>query len=352
MSVILDQLVPRPLDQLPQALTLDEIIERARAIKPTARVLSSAVAKKLNKSDGTHRVVLSPGAKIRAAQDLVGELLECWSLINHFDYNVKGRGNIAAVREIIRQIDEDGARHFVIFDCKNFFTSVRPTHLGGVPLPRQVLMHVAYYNRNVKLLHSSLDAAEVEAARHGLPAGARLSGTLAASFLGREVRKVCGTMGLPVMYVDDVIIGGCDPAGARYLAETLRTRFSQHPGGPLSFKKIAIANAYDGFSYLGYWIKLVQHNDCGEKLILKPSHEAKMKMKRRLFEILKNLGKSASFDDLIARADSYLKSWRTGFSLWEPSQDALVDLEDEVHCIVGDFQGGLWKKYPCHGTLP
>ncbi len=64
MSVILDQLVPKPFDQPPRALTLDEIIVRARSIKPTARVLSSAVPKKLNKRDGTHRIILSPGAKI------------------------------------------------------------------------------------------------------------------------------------------------------------------------------------------------------------------------------------------------------------------------------------------------
>lgn len=351
VSVTLDRVVPRCRDKQPVPLSPSDLEKKARAIRPTRRIFGHARALKKSKADGSHRIVLSPDWKIRAAQDLVSEVLECWGLTSPFDFNVSGRGHTAAVLEVKRQIVEDGARHFVQFDCKNHFSSVKPPHLKGLPIPRQVTMHTAFYNGRVILLHPSMGAVEVKAARQGLPAGARLSGTLAATLLGREIRNLCGEMGKPVMFVDDVIIGGCDPSGAKYLAEALEDWFSHHPGGPLNFKFIRVVSACEGFEFLGYWIRLVPGQEIGQKVILQPSHQAKSRFRQRLFEKLGNLGKKSSHDDLLARATTYLENWRASFPLWEPSEAQLAILGDEVYCWVFDWLSGMTKKFPIGKTL-
>lgn len=346
VSVTIDNVVPRGKSKPIEPLSPADLEKKARAIRPTRRILGLAVALKKPKADGSYRIVLSPDWKVRRAQDLVAEVLECWSLTSSFDFNTIGRGHSAAVQEVKRQIIEDGARHFVQFDCKNHFSSVKPPHLKGMPIPRQVLMHTAFYNRSVILLHPSLDEVEVKTARLGLPAGARLSGTLAATLLGREIRNLCGAMGKPVMFVDDVIIGGCDPAGAKDLAEALEDWFSQLPGGPLDLKLIRVTDVCDGFDFLGYWIRLVPDHELGQKIVLKPSHVAKSKFKRRLFKRLDKVGKGASHEALLFNAAKYQENWRAAFVLWEPTNDELTNLTEEVHCWVFDWLNGDTKKFP------
>jgi hypothetical protein len=246
------------------------------------------------------------------------------------------------VKEVIRLI-ENGTGWFVQFDIKDFFSSVKPTHLHEkLPLPRQAIQHTLLFNRDAVLFSPKLTEAEAEAARQRLPAGARLSGKVAAMLLGRELRDLNGATGT-VVYVDDGIIGCCDPAGAKCLVETLTARFCNYPGGPLSFKFIDVVTPEQGFSFLGYWIRRLTLAGA-EQIVVRPSHEAKQKLRRRLFERLEKLGPSIKWDEAVERAQSYASRWRTQFPLWQPVESELFDFEAEIEGYVSDFLNGFTSK--------
>lgn len=215
-------------------------------------------------------------------------------------------------------------------------------HLKGAPLPRKVIEHSVFFNSGAILFHRTGDASEAEAARHGLPQGARLSGTIASSLLGRELRRLDGTRGI-VTYVDDVLIGACDPAGAKTLAEAIKMRFGKLPGGPLSFKLIKTASAEGGFSFLGYWIRLIEKE--GEPFVsVKPSHEAYQKLRKRTYKRLRQLGAKLDWDMGVKRASSYLERWLKTYSYWKPTEQEVDEISARVETYVSDYLSNVPLK--------
>ena len=250
LCAFLQELHARGIKRI-KPLSPKQLEQHLQSARPTTRIVEHAVIRTQNKANGDKRITLSPGRRIRTAQRLVGDVLEASGVANPFDYNRTGKGRDAAIAEIIRLVEEDGIRDFVVFDLEDHFMSVSTKHLKGVPLPKKVMRHSVFFNRHAILLHSNCNAAEAESARHGLPQGARVSGILASSLLGRELHQLDGAMGI-VTYVDDGVIGACDPTGAKSLAEAIKLRFGKHPGGPLGFKKLDVRSIEQGFAFVGY----------------------------------------------------------------------------------------------------
>lgn len=347
LCAFIDQHVGKAKSGKIRPLTVQQLDARLASVRPDRRIFGSVVVMSRNKANGDKRVIMSPDWKFRTAQQLVSRTLPCWNVQNDFDHNAPGRGTHTAVQEVTRLVEDEGVTSFVLFDIKNFFSSVRPSHLKGrLPLPDRVMKHAVYFNRRAILVHSNkLDMIEVEAARQCLPAGARLSGMIASSLLGWILHDLSGAKGL-VTFVDDGLIGACDPAGANNLAEALKSRLSQQPGGPLYLKHVSVVDAYKGFSFLGYWIRMHSGADTGtDKVVVRPNHEAKVKMKRNLLRRLRVLGKSAGYDALVEAAHTYRANWLSSFPLWEPSDEDLYSLEGEVEVHVGDFLDGYEGKH-------
>jgi len=297
-----------------------------------------------HKANGAKRIIMSPGPKVRCAQHHVGRVLGCWGINSPFEHNGKGLGQARAIKEIVRLIEDNGVRSFVHFDISNFFSSVKPNHMKGrFHLPRTVINNTVFFNRSVILFHHSMDVAETKAARQCLPTGARLSGFIASMLLGQELRKLSGAMGI-VTFVDDGLIGACDPAGAKTLAQTLNQRLQKLYGGPLSFKYLNIVNVEEGFSFLGFWIRLITV-DGAEKVLVKPSHESHVKLKRNLFRQLKALGQSATYDEQLARADEYLANWLRAKRPWIPTDLEIMDHQHRILEYVTDFRDGFANKH-------
>lgn len=337
----LEEIAHRPGLAKVEPVPLAAFEKFARSVQPLRRSFGTARVIAQIKANGTRRIVMSPDQRIRASQRLVGHVLDCWVRESECEYNRRGRGREAAVSQV-KQMIEAGARCFIQFDVENFFSSVKPNHLHGkIPIPAQAIKHTVFFNSDAVLIGIHLSEAEAEAARQRLPAGARLSGTVAAMLLGRELRKTCGGTGL-VTYVDDGVIGGCDPAGAKALAKTLQSQFSNIPGGPLSFKYLRVVSAEEGFSFLGYWIRLVEKDDA--RVVVRPSHEAKTKLKRALFRRLRPLGKEPTWPELEERAMRYSERWMRSFSLWQPSDTERGDIRDLIFSYVGDFVSGYSGK--------
>lgn len=346
LCAFIDQYVLKAKSGKIRPLTVQQLDNRLASVRPDQQIFGSALVTSRKKADGKKRVIMSPDWKIRTAQRLVSRTLPCWNVQNDFDHNAPGRGTHTAVKEVIRQIKEEGITSFVLFDIKDFFSSVRPSHLKGrLPLPDRVMKHAVFFTRRALLvLANKLDMIEVEAARQCLPAGARLSGMIASSLLGWILHNLSGAKGL-VTFVDDGLIGACDPAGANNLAEALKSRLSQHPGGPLYLKHLSVVDAHQGFPFLGYWIKIHSDTFVGtETVVVRPSHAAKNKMKRNLFRRLRVLGKSAGYDALVEVAHTYRVNWLSSFPLWNPSEEELFDLEGEVETYVVDYLDGYEGK--------
>lgn len=322
-----------------------------RSARPTTRIFEPTVIKTQVKANGTNRITLSPGRKVRTAQRLVGDVLEASGVANPFDYNRAGKGRDAAIAEIIRLVEKEGISDFVVFDLQNHFTSVGTKHLKGISLPKKVMGNTVFFNRHAILLHSNCNAAEAEAARHGLPQGARVSGILASSLIGRELRQLDGAMGV-VTYVDDGVIGACDPAGAKSLAEAIKLRFGKHPGGPLGLKKLDVHSIEYGFSFLGYWLRL-DHFSEEPKVWAQPSHEAWEKFSRKLMRKLGSISPKPGWDDAVEVAQAYGNRWRLNFPHWQPTEAGLDEFEGKVEILVGDFLAGLTSKHapPAHWLI-
>lgn len=340
----LEEVVPAGKASFPEPMPIKALDALLKDCRPMRRVFECAKLHVQTKANGDKRRVISPGRKVRVAQRLVGHVLQAWPVTNPYEYNQRGRGRNAAVKNLIHLIEERELRHLVLFDVENFFASVKPSHLSWHPLPRQVMQHSVFFNRNAILLHDKGHGAEAKSARHGLPQGARLSGDIASSLLGRELCSLSGEKGT-VTYVDDGVIGACDPAGAKDLAKALEMRFTNHSGGPLSFKHLTIIDVAEGFSFLGYWIRLIWADD-KVQVVVRPSHEAKVRLKRGIFTRLKKIGAELDFDQAVKLAGEYGVRWRHSYSLWHPDEVALLEFEAEVDTYVDDFFCGYAKKIP------
>jgi hypothetical protein len=318
-----------------------------RSTCPTRPLIEHAVIKTQTKANGEKRITLSPGPKVRTAQRLVSDVLDASGVANPFDYSRAGKGRDAAIAEIIRLVEEDGIRDFVVFDLKNYFTSVEAKHLKGFLLPKEVLRHSVQFNRHAILLYTSCTAAEAETARQGLPQGARVSGLLASALLGRELRQLDGAMGI-VTYVDDGVVGACDPTGAKSLAEAIKLRFGKHPGGPLSFKKLDVDSIERGFQFLGYWLRLDPSSE-QPNVVARPSHEGRERFRRNLVHKLRAISPRPDWDTAVEVAQAYGRCWRAAFSHWQPGDEEIYEFEGVVEIFVGDFLSGFPGK---HGLKP
>jgi hypothetical protein len=139
-----------------------------------------------------------------------------------------------------------------------------------------------------------------------------------------------------VTYVDDVVIGACDPAGAKSLAEAIKLRFGNHPGGPLGFKRLDVHSIDQGFAYLGYWLKLDAFSD-QPKVVMRPSNEARKRFKHRLFRRLAAISPKPNWDMAVQVGLAYANTWRAQFPHWQPDDAKLYEFEGIVECWVSDF---------------
>lgn len=302
----------------------------------------------IKKANRKTRIITSPGPKTRAALRSVAIVLQANGISNPFEHNCKGKGPNAALESIKRAMIEEGCRWFVVFDIAKFFTSVKPDHLRWAHLPKEVLKNVVYFNQHATLIqrhksHTSLSiGGKCHPARRGIPQGAVTSGILASALLGRELRRLSEELGT-VTYVDDGVIGARSQPEAEYAAKALEKQFANLNGGPIHFKHIEVQDARQGFTFLGYWIWLVEQ---GEEVRVRftPSHQSKMKFRRELHRRLKKLGGDLTWDEAMLVLEPYRRSWIAQKPLWQPSEQELINFEIETECWVDDSFNGSTKK--------
>ena len=327
------------LAKAPTPAELDTFLQKT---KVDQRIFSHAQVHVRSKPNGSKRAILAPALPIRAAQRHVSNVCTAPGHQSPFEYARAGRGRDKAILEIIRLIEEEGLTNFVQFDIKNYFTSVKPKHLKGLSIPKKVIQHSVLFNSRTILVATHGNTAEAEAARQGLPQGARLSGNLASSLLGRELCHFDGAKGI-VSYVDDVLMGACDPTGANALAKAIKKRFDHLPGGPLSFKMLKTVNIEQGISFLGYYLRRAPGHGC-HSVSVRPSHEAYVRLRKGIFRRLRSLGPNLEWDAAAMEAGQYRERWLQSFGLWKPDELELLDFAGRVDTYVDDFLNNVPAK--------
>ena len=288
-----------------EPISLAELEKRAASICPYSKPQDAARLKLEIKADGSYRPTLSFGARSRATQRLVEDVLDARGLHNQFEFNTKGKGPAAALTRVKKLVEQEGVRSFLVFDVASWFPSLGPKHLDWLHLPSLVQKHTVFMGSHVHIIHDDNHHVEAEAARRGLPQGAALSGKIASVFLGRELSKLCGEMG-KLTFADDGLVYACSHADMETVARTLERRFANHPGGPLSFKTLHASTIDAGFSFLGNWVQKREDANGEVAVGFHPSHSARTKFQWRLFEKLNELGPTVDFDSAIKKGEEYL----------------------------------------------
>ncbi|MFN3621032.1 reverse transcriptase domain-containing protein [Sphingorhabdus sp.] len=288
------------------------------------------------KKNGEVRWLNSPGPRTRQAQRVLANILYARLPQNFSEFNSKGKGREAAVAEIIRQIEDKGISTFIVFDFKNFFSSVRPEHLQWLNLPKHVLDTV-FFNKHVVQITQKGLLLKTETARQGLPQGAIVSGQIASALLRRELRCIGGALG-KVTYVDDGVIGASSPVQAHKIAKALKARFANLKGGPISFKKMEVRRLSTGFEFLGYWI---QGNPCedGVSLEIIPGLRAKKKFIAKLFKKFHQYRGGLDYDRAVEVFEGYFEMWKRSFRHWKPSSEQLNYTKFELEFCISDYSG-------------
>lgn len=320
-----------------------ELQSKAITICPYSKPRGTAQLKLEAKADGSFRPTLSLGAPSRASQQLVLDVLSAGGMHNHFEFNTKGKGRDAALRQLSLFAIEHDIRNFVIFDVASWFPSLGPKHLQWLKVPKLVLEHAVFIGAHVRILHDE-HVREVEAARRGLTMGAMLSGKIASAFLGRELSALFGDEGT-FTFVDDGVVCACSRADAKTIAETLKSRFGEHPGGPLNFKVLEVSDIEKGFSFLGTWVQLNE-----DSVQLRPSHAARAKFKYRLFQKLDaDEASILGFDAAVERGMKHLHRWMSSCSEWRLNREYE---ETWLYTLIDDYFAGLKRKPGMPPRLP
>ena len=105
----------------------------------------------LPKANGGYRLITKHGPRRMAQQFIVRDLLTAVGVDNEFDFARRGAGGEKAlIREVCQRI-EAGYRHWQNVDIKECFASLRPGHLGWLPVPEQLLRSVVFLPKCAKV---------------------------------------------------------------------------------------------------------------------------------------------------------------------------------------------------------
>lgn len=301
-----------------------------KQIPGTARLIPQ------KKSNGGLRPTLAFRGDIVRAQFLVRECLAASGLGSAIEYAIKGLGRDKATDQIRAWVD-DGFHHWFIFDIKDCFRSLKPTHVRTwLPLPEAAVQNVLFPNSYIHI-HGYQEMEHIKVARRGLPQGAALSGQIASGFLDREVRPMVGSNQRVLSFVDDVAIGARDPADIEATAKAIIGKLQNLQAGPLTLKTSEIRNAQDGFEFLNYKFRIWNGDE--DFCHICPNQRAFSGLDRGLRNRLNALGDChMSEKEQVGR--DYAQRWLAGHGKWNMCELAELNFESSVDQMIHD-----------HGTI-
>lgn len=309
-----------------RAISFDEALEQASATQVDELCHEPLFAKIVTRG-GKDRQVFVPGHRRRVRHLLVRDALVAAGVDSPYEYSRKGRGAFAA-RDAIQTAIDAGYLWWLIVDIKDFYPSVKPGHLGWLPIERSVLLNSVFIPNDVPIYDSLYQPIPFnQAARQGLPQGSTASSQIASGFHGRILQGLPGDLAR-MAYGDDAAIGARSQSGPTTVEQTLRMRLASLPAGPLTLKHCYIAHANDGVDFMQFRIK----RDWSDGNVRSfPSRSARNKFQA---EILRRHEAGATEDELHAYGVHWAKSQKWLHSLL--SEDHADAAADCVYALVED----------------
>ena len=292
-------------------------------------------------------------------------MLSVLGIDSDLDFSRKGGGG---ERGLVRAVSDRIANNYGWWwtpDIKSCFASIRPGHLGWLPIDRRLLQNVVFLPRCAKIevakpkdlgailayLHASLPGLPVgdpsqdittptiEMVRRGLPQGSVLSPLLARAVVGRILRGgLSETKADGLTYCDDLTIGARTKQDAKAAKHVLTSRFSSLPAGPLHLHDAPIQWAHSGrLTVLGYVLQ--PGRGYGDNPVhVKPGNPRIERYKARLAT---RLAKGGTDGDLEMKAWPYWKSWYGSQQAWTRVPIYTENVSWTItFCYVSDFAHG------------
>jgi hypothetical protein len=290
-------------DLSPHAFSYVDLIERANALNCFEASCGHMKVHRRRKDDGSFRAIASLSGDVRAAGRLVSDVLLAHFPESAINFTTPRKGRSAAAIAI-KEAVQDGFATWIVFDIANFYPSIKPNHLEGQPLPRQVLRNVVFANRYLPI-YGDNDTSFTEAVRQGLPVGATPSPIFASSLIEGLLREFVGEHHRVIVYGDDVAIGACAPEGMDKIAKAIKSGLETNPAGPLQLKHIGVYNAAEsGLEILGYRFQGSPATGCNVTLAQRSFHRLRLRILDRL-----DSSNCKTFEQKLSIAEAYAESW-------------------------------------------
>jgi hypothetical protein len=317
--------------------TLNDIYQFAGKLDVWEPLRERVQVKLLPKSKGGYRTITKHGPRRMAQQFIVRDLLTAVGVDNEYDYCRRGAGGERAlIRDACQRI-EKGYRHWQTADVVDCFASLKPAHLGWLPLPKELIRNVVFLPRCAKIeivkgpagkevSQSGIPTVSgvsipymgsyllpMKKLRRELPQGSVLSPLVARAFLGRELRAVLGhKMVATLSFVDDLTLGARSQPEVDHALDVLRERLQGHPAGAVLLHIDPPTSVDHGrVKVLGYVLQ--PGRGFGDNFVhVFPGRERFDRFHKKHYERWKAAGKPTDLDGFVL----------DGLARWMPSQQA------------------------------
>jgi hypothetical protein len=293
------------------------------------------------KPKGGYRGITKYRPRRMAQQFIVRDLLTAVGVDNEYDYCRRGAGGEKAmIRDVCQRI-EKGYRHWQTADVVNCFASLKPAHLGWLPLSKELIRNVVFLPRCAKIeivkgpvgkevlqsgtptvsgvsipyMGSSL--VPMKKLRRELPQGSVLSPLVARAFLGRELRAMSGKKEVATFsFVDDLTLGARSRPKLDHALDALRERLQGHPAGAVLLHVDPPTSVKHGrVNALGYALK--PGRGYGDNFVhVHPGRQRFDRFHRKLYERWKAAGQSDGFEELEGFILDRLGHWMPSQQAW------------------------------------
>jgi hypothetical protein len=322
---------------------VDRVLKLAKSLNVWAGLNESVRAEWLPKDKGGYRLICKPGPLRKAQQIMLRDVLMVMEIDNECDFTHKGAGGEVAFRdEVIKNLC-GGYRWWWTPDVINCFPSIRPGHLGWLPIDRILMRRVVYLPgcaavvvakpedpaallAYLKVTHLDLPVDGTSSpseqvvsfthalVRRGLPMGSCLSVLLARAFLGRELREGLKDLDVRCLcWIDDLYVGARKHDLVSQAKAAMTKRLLGHSAGPIRLHDDGIQDVKQGrLKALGYDFEPGKGYG-GTAVHVKPGRKRVDRHKARLAKKLEAAQPGA---DLFEIGERYARQWFGGNRAW------------------------------------
>lgn len=357
-----------------QHRSLRSIERRAKTLDCWSPMREPVRAEWIVTPEGKARLIGKSGTRRTAISLIVRDVLTVIGVNSEIDFAQRGGGGERGyIRAITEKMDQ-GYRYWSAPDVKNFYPSIRPDHLQGLPINDGLIRNVAFLNEETKI-KVKFSAAEIDkiketlrskypelvpsphtmdvksmvsitakALRLGLVPGSVLSPLLASWFLSRAAQEAgLGDHLHVASYVDDLAIGGKKRIAVEAGVSKLADYLLEHPAGKIFLHDATVRNRRR-FYALGYC--LLHGRGHGKRSVhVKPSRKRTDRFKANLSAILRRARVHGWC--LFLAGLTYWRRWYGTQRAWTkvPPYSRAVS-ETITYTYIGRFATGeLWQNW-------